>query len=129
VANYRFLSIPIRTFGQIAAGFPSPAQGYEDEPLDLNQLLIQHPAATFFFRARGRHLAREGIHDGSLLVVDRSVTPRPGRLVVADENGERVVCRLGQTSGQHTGNACDHDQQPALQVWGVVTAIITRLPR
>jgi len=108
----------LRTFGPVSAGFPSPAQGYEDEPMDLNELLVQHPAATFFFRATGRHLAAEGVREGSLLVVDRSVTPRPGRLVVADRDGERVVCCLGR-----------EQDEDGLQVWGVVTAIITRLPR
>lgn len=113
-------SLPLRQFGSVSAGFPSPAQGYEDEPLDLNELLVQHPAATFFFRATGRHLDAEGVREGALLVVDRSVTPRPGRLVVADRDGERVVCRLGREQEQ------DAD---GLQIWGVVTAIITRLPR
>ncbi len=113
----------LRRFGSVNAGFPSPAQGYEDEPLDLNEWLVRHPAATFFFRARGPHLAREGIRDGSLLVVDRSIQPTKGRLVVADQDGERVVCRLGN---QPRG---DVDAAPGdgLRVWGVVTAVIFKV--
>jgi len=107
----------LRRFGPITAGFPSPAQGYEDEPLDLNELLIRHPAATFFFRVRGDALAREGIRDGSILVVDRSITPRPDRLVIADWNGEREVCHMPAFL----------DGGEGLQVWGVVTAIITKV--
>ena len=105
----------LRSFGPIEAGYPSPAQGYEDEPLDLNDLLIRRPAATFFYRVRGGDLAGEGIRDGSILVVDRSLTPHGGQLVVADRDGERLVCRMpGIIEGE-------------LSVWGVVTAVVTRL--
>ena len=107
----------LRCLGPVSAGFPSPAQGYEDEPLDLNELLIRHPAATFFFRVRGDSLKAEGIRDGSLLVVDRSRTPSPGVIVVADWNGEREVCRMPAFL----------DGGEELVVWGVVTAVITRL--
>lgn len=107
----------LRQFGSIAAGFPSPAQGYEDEPLDLNALLVRHPAATYFYRVRGNALADEGIRDGALLVVDRSISPRPGRLVVVDWNGERDVCHMPAFL----------DGGESLRVWGTVTAIITRL--
>lgn len=103
----------LRMFGYIPAGFPSPAQGYEDEPLDLHDLLVKRPAATFFFRATGDALYSEGIRDGSILVVDRSLTPRRGRLVVADVEGERVVCRY-PPAGED------------VQVWGVVTAAVVR---
>lgn len=112
-----FPPLTLRHFGPIAAGFPSPAQGYEDEPLDLNSLLIRHPAATFFYRVRGDALLRDGIRDGSLLVVDRSITARPGMIVVADFNGERDVLTMpAYLDGGET-----------LEVWGVVTAIITRI--
>ncbi len=122
-----FLSHPnlvLRSFGPIAAGFPSPAQGYEDEPLDLNELLVRHPAATFFYRVRGHHLKADGIRDGSVLVVDRSVTPVPGRLVVADRDGERVVCRAPSASSRDRDATFDGG---GLLVWGVVTAIITKV--
>ena len=120
------------------AGFPSPAQGYEDEPLDLHQLLVKRPAATFFFRARGGELHHEGIRDGSILVVDRSLTPSPGQLVVADRDGQRVVCRCGEgrpgrgergggREGRdgRGGDAGDEDDD-GLVVWGVVTAAVVR---
>ena len=112
-----FPPLVLRRFGPIAAGFPSPAQGYEDEPLDLNALLIRHPAATYFYRVRGDALIHEGIRDGSILVVDRSVTPRAGSLVVADFNGERDVLRMPAFL----------DGGESLEIWGVVTAIITRV--
>lgn len=102
-----------RQFGSIPAGFPSPAQGYEDEPLDLHELLVPRPAATFFYRVRGSALEREGLPHDAILVVDRSVTPRPGDLVVADRDGQRLVCRLPRSAAQ-------------LQVWGTVTAAVVR---
>ena len=122
----------IRQWGSVEAGFPSPAQGYEDEPLDLHQLLVKRPAATFFFRARGGELHREGIRDGSILVVDRSLTPLPGQLVVADRDGQRVVCRFGEGRGergryrQDRGGDRGEEDDEGLVVWGVVTAAVVR---
>ncbi|MEM1208111.1 MAG: S24 family peptidase [Planctomycetota bacterium] len=109
--------LPLRRCGPVSAGFPSPAQGYEDDPLDLNELLIPHPAATFFFRVKGQELLADGIRDGSILVVDRSVTPKPGSTVVADWNGDRTVLRMPSYL----------DGGDELRVWGVVTAVVTRL--
>jgi DNA polymerase V len=103
-----------RRFGAIPAGFPSPAQGYEDEPLDLHELLVPRPAATFFYRVRGSDLEGEGLPHDAILVVDRSVTPRPGDLVLADREGERLVCRLPRGSSA------------GLVVWGAVTAAVVR---
>lgn len=102
-----------RRFGAIPAGFPSPAQGYEDEPLDLHELLVPRPAATFFFRVRGSDLERDGLPHNAILVVDRSVKARPGQLVVADRDGERLVLRLTGTG-------------EGLVVWGTVTAAVVR---
>lgn len=102
-----------RQFGPIPAGFPSPAQGYEDEPLDLHEMLVPRPAATFFYRVRGSALERDGLPHDSILVVDRFVNPRPGQLVVADREGERVVCRLPRSAKR-------------LIVWGVVMAAVVR---
>lgn len=129
----------LRQWGSVAAGFPSPAQGYEDEPLDLHQLLVKRPAATFFFRARGGELHHEGIRDGSILVVDRSLTPSPGQLVVADRDGQRVVCRFGEGRGEcgegdgerdgdREGRGGDRGEEDdeGFVVWGVVTAAVVR---
>lgn len=102
-----------RQFGAIPAGFPSPAQGYEDEPLDLHELLVPRPAATFFYRVRGSDLEREGVPHNAILVVDRSVNPKPGQMVVADRDGERLVLRLPRSA-------------EGLVVWGTVTAAVVR---
>lgn len=74
----------MRLIGHINAGFPSAAEGYEDQPLNLHDLCVQNPAATFFYRVVGDELIDEHLCDGALLVVDRSVRPAPGKLVVAE---------------------------------------------
>jgi DNA polymerase V len=76
------------------ASYPSPAEGIEEEPLDLHTHVVKNPTATFFFYAQGDHLRDDLIFDGSLLIVDRSVKPTYGRIVVAEEDGCFVVCRF-----------------------------------
>jgi len=98
--------------GVISAGFPSAAEGYEDEPLNLNDWIIRNPAATFFYRVQSEGLLHESLRDGSLLVVDRSLSPRLGKLVLIEEEGQFVVCRYRR-------------DRPML-VCGVVIAAITR---
>src|ERR1700722_5925950 len=77
-----------------AAGFPSPAADYVEGKLDLNERLIARPAATFIVRVSGDSMRRAGIHNGDPAIVDRSITPRSGQIVVASLNGEFVVKRL-----------------------------------
>lgn len=87
------LSLPL--YGsRIAAGFPSPADDHLEDALDLNEHLIQHPAATFFVKVRGDSMTGAGIHDGDLLVIDRALEPKSGSIVVAVIDGELTVKRL-----------------------------------
>lgn len=97
--------------GWVSAGFPSPAEGYEDESLDVHRYVVKNPAATFFYRVRDDTLTRDGILDGSVLVVDRSVSPKPGKLAVVEDGGAFAVVRLG-----------GRDRV----VFGVVVACVTR---
>lgn len=76
-----------------SSGFPSPAADYSECGISLDHSLIDHPEATFFFRASGQDLVSEGIFDGDLLIVDRSLTPQPAQLVVAVADGELVIRR------------------------------------
>ena len=78
----------------VAAGFPSPAVGELNGTLDLNQLCVRHPAATYFVRARGDSMTGAGIDDGDILVVDRSVTVTNGAIIIAALDGEFTVKRL-----------------------------------
>lgn len=78
----------------VSAGFPSPAQDYVETTLDLNELLIQRPAATYFVRADGDSMLEAGIHSGDILVVDRSLEARQGDIVIASVEGELTVKEL-----------------------------------
>lgn len=78
----------------ISAGFPSPAQDYVEQTLDLNELCIRHPAATFLVRVSGDSMKDKGILDGDVLVVDRSVNAGHGSIIVAALNREFTVKEL-----------------------------------
>ena len=96
---------------RVFSGWPSPAADYEAGALDLSTLVAPRPAATFYWRARGDALAGAGILPGALLVVDRSIEPRLGSVVVASTGEEGfVVTRLRQTALEVPD-----------AVWGVVT--------
>ena len=69
--------------GSVVAGFPSPAEQYQEPPLDLNELLVKRPAATYFVRVEGDSMVGAGISDGDLLVVDRSLRPADGDVIIA----------------------------------------------
>ena len=78
----------------ISAGFPSPAEGFEDDSLNVHDYLVVNPAATFFIRFIGDGMEHEHVLNGSILVVDRSVRPRTGRLVVIRHDGEDELVRF-----------------------------------
>jgi len=84
----------------VRAGFPSPAEDYIEGSLDLNRHLIRHPAATFIVRVEGESMTGAGIFPGDLLVVDRSVEPHDGHVVIAVVDGELTVKRLKGRIGQ-----------------------------
>lgn len=94
--------------GTVVAGFPSPAEQYQEQPLDLNELLVKRPAATFFVRVQGDSMICAGISDGDLLVVDRSLRPSDGDIIIACVDGEFTVKRYREEgtgkSEQGTGN-------------------------
>ena len=75
-------------------GFPSPAEDFEDDGLDLNGYLVRNPAATFLYRAEGWSMVQAGICDGDVLIVDRSVTPKDGDIVIASWDGNAPVCKV-----------------------------------
>lgn len=118
----------------VRAGFPSPADDYVAETLDLNAHLIRHREATFFVRARGHSMTGAGIHDNDLLVVDRALTARHGSVVIAVVDGEFTVKRLEKRGGRIRLRAEHPDYAPIefqdgqeLHIWGVVTQVIHSL--
>lgn len=88
------MSAKAKISGSVAAGFPSPAEQYLEPPLDLNELLVKRPAATYFVRVTGDSMIGAGISDGDLLVVDRSIRPADGDLVIASIDGDFTVKTL-----------------------------------
>lgn len=86
------LAVPLMA-SRVAAGFPSPADDFVDTKLDLNEYLIQHPAATIFAWAEGDSLRDRGISDGDLLIIDRALEHRHGAVVVAALEGE-LTCKI-----------------------------------
>lgn len=75
-------------------GFSSPARDYVEQTIDLNQLCVSHPAATYYVRAKGDSMLGAGIHDDDLLVVDRSIRAIHGAIVIASVDGEFTVKKL-----------------------------------
>lgn len=93
-------SIPLPLFlTKIQAGFPSPADDYLENTLDLNDFLVKKPAATFLVRVTGDSMIDAGIHHGSLLIVDRSLNPKHDSIILANLGGEFTVKRLYQRNG------------------------------
>ena len=78
----------------VSAGFPSPADDYLEDKLDLNEYLIKHPAATFFVRVAGDSMINAGIYDNDIIIVDRSIKPKHGKIVVAALDGQMTIKRL-----------------------------------
>jgi DNA polymerase V len=118
---------------KISAGFPSPAADYEDKRLDINDYLVRNPVSTFFFPVEGESMQGAEIFDGDILVVDKSVKPRHGHIVVAFVNGERLVKRLYRSAGRVALIAENPGYQPLeiqegmeLEVWGVVVGKFKR---
>ncbi len=124
------ISIPL-FIGKVPAGFPSPADDYVEKTLDLNELCVKQPAATFFVRVEGESMLGAGIHHNDILVVDRSIEPVPGKIVVCALNGELTVKRLDYENERWMLKA-ENPSYPDIElheeidmvVWGVVTNVI-----
>lgn len=115
------------------AGFPSPAEDYDHGRLDLNDLLITHPLATFFFEVSGRSMEGAGIFDRDLVIVNRALRPVHGSIVLAQVDSDFTVKYLHLRRGRVelvAANPTFPSQLLAegqqLLVCGVVTAAIKR---
>lgn len=127
-------SCPSLYLSSIKAGFPSPADDYLEKPLDLNEYLIEHPAATFFVRVKGDSMAGAGIFSGDILIVDRSIEATTDKIIVAILNGEFAVKRLKKMNQQiflisenpHY-TPIEIKEEMEFEVWGVVIHVIHSL--
>ena len=120
---------------KVGAGFPSPATDYVEDDIDLNNHLIKNIPSTFLIRAQGKSMNSIGIHDGDLLVVDRSLNPKKFSTVIANVNEELVVKSFIKeedqsflTSGsKKLKDKINLDENPEIFIWGVVTYVIHAL--
>ena len=119
--------------GKLAAGFPSPADDFLVKRPDLNELLVTHPQATFFWQVSGHSMRDAGIADGDILVVNRALKPRHGSIVVAQVDGEFTVKTLFKRADRiklipanPTFPEITFREGQQLIICGVVTASITR---
>ena len=118
----------------VEAGFPSPADDYLDRRLDLHQHLVRNEAATFFLRAHGESMLGAGIHDGDLLIVDRSMDAAHRKVVIAALDGELTVKRLLHREGRvllapenPQFEPIDITESEFVHIWGVVTYVVHKL--
>ena len=120
---------------KVGAGFPSPATDYVEDDVDLNAHLIKNIPSTFLIRVQGKSMNTIGIHDGDLLVVDRSLNPKNFSTVIASVNEELVVKNFVKEKNQSfltSGSKKSNDkinltENPEIFIWGVVTYAIHAL--
>ncbi len=112
----------------VQCGFPSPAEDHAQKRLDLNELLINQPDATFFMRVRGPSMRDAGIDDGDYVVIDRSIEAKHGQVVLAVVDGEFTIKRLFRRAGRvklqaanPTFSDIEFRDGQELTIWGVVT--------
>lgn len=120
----------------IQAGFPSPAQDYINESIDLNHEIVHHPAATFYGRVRGESMIGENITEGDILVIDRSIEPADGDLAVCCLDGDFTLKRIRLEKDRVWLVPANEAFDPILvtpdhtmEIWGVVTYTIKRTHR
>ncbi|MGM0541775.1 MAG: LexA family protein [Pseudomonadota bacterium] len=127
-----FIQLPLYSH-KVIAGFPSPADDYIEKRLDLNEKLIGNKEATFLLVVQGDSMQNIGIKDGDTLIVDRSLEPKNGKIVIAALDGELTVKRLSMKS-TGTWLVPENDDYPPILVreesdiviWGVVTSAISQ---
>lgn len=131
-SNPATITFPLAT-STISAGFPSPADDFVEDNIDLNEFLIKHPAATFFVRVTGNSMVNANIHSGDLLIVDRAVEPYNNAIVIAILDGEFTVKRIKKSPDSkdvylHPENGLFQPvkitEAMDFEVWGVVIYVI-----
>lgn len=129
------LDLPFAEDG-VRAGFPSPAQEYTDDTIDLNRDLVRHPECTFYARVAGDSMIDEDLHPGDILIIDRSLEAHTGDIAVCVVNGEFTVKKLDLQPDRVVLHPANKAYPPIVitesdrfNVWGVVTYVIKNLHR
>ena len=120
---------------KVGAGFPSPATDYVEDDIDLNACLIKNAPSTFLIRVQGKSMNSIGIHDGDLLVVDRSLNPKNFSTVIANVNEELIIKTFVKEKDQsflisesnRIEDKINLTENPEVFIWGVVTYTIHAL--
>ena len=119
---------------RVKAGFPSPGDDYIEKNLDLNELLIRNPSATFFVKVEGDSMVNAGINSGDTLVVDKALEAKDKSVVIAHINGELTVKRIWLAKGKVFLNPENEEFSPIevteetdFDIWGVVTYVIHKV--
>ena len=127
---------PVPLLGRsVPAGFPSPADDYLDGEIDLGAFLIERPASTFIMQVTGESMRGAGILDGDMVVVDRSVAPRSGLVVVAVLGGEMTLKRFRRLRNGRAALQAENPDFPEFvigeeapaEIWGVVVGVVRKL--
>ena len=115
----------------ISAGFPSPAQDFLDMSIDLNKELIKNPSATFYGRVKGDSMKDIGIDDGDLLIIDKSLEPKDGKIAVCFIDGEFTIKKIKLEEDFLWLEAANDNYKPIkvtkdndFVVWGIVIHVI-----
>ena len=129
-SNKDSTKIPIFT-EQVKVGWPSPADDYIERPIDLNEYLVSNAAATYLVRASGDSMINAGINDNDILVVDRSIKPAHGKVIIAVLDGQMTVKRLHKRSGKiilmpenDLYKPIEIEDHMNIEIWGVVTSSV-----
>jgi DNA polymerase V len=120
---------------KVGAGFPSPATDYVEDDIDLNIHLIKNIPSTFLIRVQGKSMNKVGVHDGDLLIVDKSLNPKNFSTVIVNINDELVVKTFIKENNQpfltsgskEIKDKINLNDTPEILIWGVVTYVIHAL--
>lgn len=125
--------IPVAGSG-VHAGFPSPAEDHIEGRLDLNKLAVTHPDATFFARVEGDSMKDDCIEDGDLLVINKSLKPEDGNVVVSYLDGEFTLKRIQIKKGKiylvpanEKYKVLEVSDETDFRVWGVVRYVLKKV--
>ena len=118
-----------------AAGFPSPAENYIEENLDIGKYLVNNIESTFFVRVSGDSMINVGIYNNDIMVVDKSLTPKNQSIVVASLNGELIIKKFLKDKQGKCYLKSENENYPKIildskvetTIWGVATYVIHNL--
>lgn len=131
--SQKIKSLPL-FFQPVSAGFPSPADDYIENKLDLNKLMVAHPESTYFVKVSGDSMINAGINNGDILVVDRSLEVKNNSIIIAALNGELTVKRFKKDKNKVVlapenpkYKEITISSEDSFEVWGVVCYVIHRI--